>query len=97
TNADLDAVQEMMGDDQDHDGDLDGDLGDMGIEGLLEEGGGEGEHSHEEPPELAGKKLTMASFDDRAGRAALRAKLAADALGKEEDGEIQDMSKQKFS
>ena len=117
TNADLDAVSEMMGDDQDHD--LGGDLGDMGIEGLGEELGlgGEEEHSHEEPllegladdndltfeqgekvpPELAGKKLTMASFDDRAGRAALRAKLAADALGKEEDGEIQDMSKQKFS
>lgn len=116
TNADLDAVQEMMGDDQDHEGlgDLGGDLGDMGIEGLLEEGG---EETHEEPllegladdndltfeqgekvpPELAGKKLTMASFDDRAGRAALRAKLAADALGKEEDGELQDMSKQKWS
>ncbi len=113
TNADLDAVQEMMGDDQDHD--LEGDLGDMGIEGLLEEGGGEEvteepllegladdndltfEQGEKVPPELAGKKLTMASFDDRAGRAALRAKLAADALGKEEDGEIQDMSKQKFS
>ena len=117
TNADLDAVQEMMGDDQDLD--LGGDLGDLGIEGLLEEGSGEGdgEESHGDPllegladdndvtfekgeqvPEgLAGKKLTMASFDDRAGRAALRAKLAADALGKEEDGEIQDMSKQKWS
>lgn len=115
TNADLDAVQEMMGDDQDHEGELEGDLGDMGIEGLLEEGGGEEAHGdpllegladdndltfeqgEKVPPELAGKKLTMASFDDRAGRAALRAKLAADALGKEEDGEIQDMSKQKWS
>jgi len=118
TNADLDAVQEMMGDDQDHMGDDEG-LGSHdesleGFESLL--GGGEHE-PHEEsllegladdndltfeqgekvPPELAGKKLTMASFDDRAGRVALRAKLAADALGKEEDGEIQDMSKQKWS
>jgi len=115
TNADLDAVQEMMGDDQDHDlgGELDGD----GLAGLFEEGGEGEEHGHEEPlfegladdndltfeqgekvpPELAGKKLTMASFDDRAGRAALRAKLAADALGKEDDGEVQDMSKQKWS
>lgn len=112
TNADLDAVQSMMSDDQAHEG-----LGEL--EGLLE--------SHEEPleeesledpllaglaaddndltfeqgekvpPEMAGMKLTMASFDSRTGRAALRAKLAADALGKEEDGEIQDMTKQKFS
>jgi hypothetical protein len=122
TNADLDAVQEMMGDDQDH-SDLGGEgLGGLdGLEGLLDGDVGGEEHEHEEPhaepllegladdndltfeqgekvpPELAGKKLTMASFDDRAGRAALRAKLAADALGKEEDGEIQDMSKQKFS
>ena len=33
-----------------------------------------------------------ASYNSRRGRDALRAKLAADALGKEEDGEIQDMS-----
>jgi hypothetical protein len=116
TNADLDAVQEMMGDDQDHMGGDEGlephDESLEGLEGLLG-----GDEHHEEPllegladdndltfeqgekvpPELAGKKLTMASFDDRAGRAALRAKLAADALGKEEDGEIQDMSKQKWS
>jgi len=117
TNADLDAVQEMMGDDQDHMGGDEGlephDESLEGLEGLLG-----GDEHHEEPllegladdndltfeqgekvpPELAGKKLTMnGSFDDRAGRAALRAKLAADALGKEEDGEIQDMSKQKWS
>jgi hypothetical protein len=38
-----------------------------------------------------------ASYDTREGRTALRAKLAADALGKQEDGEIQDVSKMKFS
>jgi hypothetical protein len=108
TNADLDAVQEMMGDD-----DMGG-LGDLGIEGLLE--GHEGHEDHEEPHgdslldfsaddndvEVKPEELAMmmgkgASFDSRSGRATLRAKLAADALGKEEDGEIQDMSKQKFS
>lgn len=109
TNADLDAVQEMMGDD--HEGGLDAlleeePMGDESLEGL--EGGEllEGladdndltfEQGETVPPELAGKKLTMASYDDRAGRAALRAKLAADALGKEEDGELQDMSHAKFS
>lgn len=39
----------------------------------------------------------QASLDTKEGRAALRAKLAADALGKEEDGEIQDMSHATFS
>ena len=39
----------------------------------------------------------QASLDTKEGRAALRAKLAADALGKEDDGEVQDVSKQKFS
>lgn len=37
-----------------------------------------------------------ASLETRAGRAALRAKLAADALGKQDDGQLQDMSKAKF-
>jgi hypothetical protein len=103
TNADLDAVHDMMN----HEG-MD-DLGDLGIDGLLEEG--HEDHEDHEDPLLEGladdndveikpeelKMLTQASFDNRAGRASLRAKLAADALGKEEDGELQDMSKQKFS
>jgi len=38
-----------------------------------------------------------ASLDTREGRAALRAKLAADALGKEDNGDVQDMSKARFS
>lgn len=107
TNADLDAVQEMMGDD--HMGELDALLEepvgeeevalevDPTLEGLADDNDLTFEQGEKVPPELAGKKLTMASLNDRAGRAALRAKLAADALGKEEDGEIQDMSKQKFS
>ena len=47
--------------------------------------------------QLDPKMLTQASFDSKEGRHAMRAKLAADALGKQEDGEVQDMSKQKFS
>jgi hypothetical protein len=37
------------------------------------------------------------AYETREGRAALRAKLAADATGKEDDGDVQDMSKAKFS
>jgi hypothetical protein len=48
------------------------------------------------PPGFVGE-VKMASFDTKEGRHAMRAKLAADALGKQEDGEVQDMSKQKFS
>ena len=47
-------------------------------------------------PEGMGIEVKKASFDTLEGRAAMRAKLAADATGKEEDGEIQDMSKPKF-
>ena len=46
------------------------------------------------PPDA---KVTVASYNSREGRAYLRAKLAADATGKEEDGEIQDASKLKWS
>ena len=48
-------------------------------------------------PEELQKMLTQASFNSKAGRAALRAKLAGDALGKQDDGEVSDMSKQKWS
>lgn len=47
--------------------------------------------------ELKPEMLNHASLHSKAGRAALRAKLAADALGKEDDGELQDMSHAKFS
>ena len=104
TNADLDAVQEMMGDDQAHE-----DLGDLGLEGLLEEapeehseeplleGLGADDNDVEVKPEDLKKMIMNASYDSRNGRQAMRAKLAADALGKEEDGELQDMTKAKFS
>jgi hypothetical protein len=110
TNADLDAVSEMMGDDG---------LG--GLEGLLEDHPEEHEHEGLEglgaddndgiqvsTPAQAGEvaKLApdanimvgkVASYDSRQGRAVLRAKLAADALGKEETGEIQSAEKIQFS
>lgn len=43
------------------------------------------------------KVEVTASFNSKEGRATLRAKLAADALGKYDDGQVQDMSKAKFS
>lgn len=103
TNADLDAVNEMMGDDQHHEGGLDDllephDESLEGLEGLGEEPMADDANQVDVDP----KKLEMlmtatASYDSKAGRAALRAKLAADATGKEEDGEIQDVSKLQFS
>lgn len=42
-------------------------------------------------------QVTAADFNSRSGRTALRAKLAADALGKQDDGQLQDMSKARFS
>jgi len=111
TNADLDAVQEMMGDEQNLD-----------IDDILGEGLGEHSNDNDEfepepdsealllpeaaaddgdvdvdPQKLEKLLQASASLDSREGRQYLRAKLAADALGKEEDGELQDMSKQKFS
>lgn len=47
--------------------------------------------------DLKPEMLNQASFDSKRGRAALRAKLAADALGKQDNGELQDMSHAKFS
>ena len=96
TNADLDAVNEMMGDDG------------LGLEGLLDDAP---EHGHEggdlvgaddnnmdvKPEDLKKMMMTNASYDDRQGRALLRAKIAADATGKEENGEIQSAEKIQFS
>jgi len=47
--------------------------------------------------DLKPEMLNQASLNTKAGRAALRAKLAADALGKQDDGEVQDMSHARFS
>lgn len=105
TNSDLDDVKSML------DGDGEDGLGEGGdaeLDALLEGGEGLADDANDLDVELKpGQKLpdglpqdahvTMASFDSKAGRAALRAKLAADALGKEENGEIQDMSHAKFS
>ena len=112
TNADLDAVK-MMVDDNDHEGlephdeSLEGldDLGDLGLDGLSEGLVDDNAGVMVDTPAKAAEVTKMnpdasvkvASFDTKEGRAALRAKLAADATGKEENGEIQDVSKMKFS
>lgn len=112
TNSDLDAVKDMMSDDNNHMG---GDEGlehhDESLEGLDDlEGLGLADDSDSndlmaKPDELKdlevkpGTKVevTAASLATLESRAALRAKLAADALGKEDDGALRDMSKEKFS
>jgi hypothetical protein len=89
TNADLDAVKGLMGDD--------------GLEAAAEDAN---DAVTVQTPEQAAQitktnpdasVVVQASFDSRAGRAAMRAKLAADATGKEEDGEIQSAESIKFS
>ncbi len=95
TNADLDEVSKMMEDDGKDD------LGDLGLEGLLEGAADDNlaltakdlKPEAQIPPEA----FKAAGLESKASRAALRAKLAADAVGKEENGEIADMSKQKWS
>jgi hypothetical protein len=89
TNADLDAVKGLLGDD--------------GLEAAAEDAN---DAVTVQTPEQAAQiskvnpdasVMVQASFDSRQGRAAMRAKLAADATGKEETGEIQDASKLPFS
>ena len=125
TNADLDAVKNMMGDES-LDGNALGGEGDLSLEGDLGLGEHEGhegaddltdplaEGTHDlgdadvqvKTPEDAAKVSKMdpnahvmvqADFNTLAGRQAMRAKLAADATGKQENGEIQDVSKLKYS
>jgi hypothetical protein len=108
TNSDLDEVKELMADDNDGMGmgaassekmpsddeilaALDTDDNDM--KGMLEVGKDEKAMI---PPGFQGE-VKQASFDSVEGRKALRAKLAADALGKQDDGETMDMSHAKFS
>jgi hypothetical protein len=107
TNADLDSARTMLTDDEDVPADMEGEEGheephDESLEGLdLELSSDENDYKAGDlKPEtvLAPDALkTQASFSSREGRAAMRAKLAADATGKYDSGEIQDMSKQKFS
>lgn len=117
TNADLDAVHEMMGDDGAHeDHDHEDGLGDLGLEGLLE-GGAEGleglavddnDGVNVENAQQAGEILKQnpdasvmvgkaASLESKAGRALLRAKIAADATGKYDSSDIQSVEKIQFS
>lgn len=95
TNADLDAVKDLMDDSDSADElDIDADLGDDNDMKLELK---PGEMVPKDIPSGATTTVVSASLETKAGRAVLRAKLAADALGKEDDGESQDMSKAKFS
>jgi hypothetical protein len=114
TNADLDAVHEMMGDDglgeedHEHEGGEGGGDG-LGLEGLLEglaaddndvvqvENAAQAGEVLKTNPDASVMVGKQASYDSRQGRAWLRAKLAADATGKEENGEIQSAEKIQFS
>ena len=109
TNSDLDDVKDMM----DHDGEegLEGLEGLEDLEGLglgLADDAANAEDDNDlmaKPEELKdlevkpGTKVevTASSLATLESRAAFRAKLAADALGKEDDGALRDMSKEKFS
>jgi hypothetical protein len=105
TNSDLDDVRSLMADDNDHAGaEPHSEL----LEMLSEEDGLPADDANEvdvalKPGQELPKGLpqdahvSVAGFDTKAERATMRAKLAADALGKQEDGEIQDMSHAKFS
>jgi hypothetical protein len=96
TNSDLDDVKSLMADDND------GGLGNSDpLEMLSMPADDDNDLMVDLKDPKALEKLppgsVTASFESKAGRQAMRAKLAADALGKEEDGEIQDMSHAKFS
>lgn len=88
-DADLDAVNSLLADDAGLGGEFDANEAMMTVK--------PGEVVPSSTPEGMGVEVKKASFDTLEGRAAMRAKLAADATGKEDDGEVQDMSKQKFS
>jgi hypothetical protein len=96
-DADIDAVNSLLADDSD---DID--------EASLFEGAGidandatvalkPGELVPTNLPAGSTMEVKQASLDTKEGRAALRAKLAGDATGKEDDGDVEDMSKAKFS
>jgi hypothetical protein len=101
TNADLDAVHSLMNDEGLADDELEA------LDGELEAAAEDNNDAVtvKTPQEAAmiakqnpdASVTVQASLNTREGRAALRAKLAADALGKEETGEIQDASKLQFS
>ena len=99
-DADLDAVNSLLADDNSHVGE---EPHDESLEHLELDANDAmlsvkpGETVPANTPEGMSVEVKHASFNSKEGRAAMRAKLAADATGKEDDGEVQDMSKQKFS
>jgi hypothetical protein len=94
TNADLDAVKGLMADDQNPEL--------AGLEGLAVDDNEAtlavkpGEVIPTDAPKGVPVQV-MASYDSKEGRAALRAKLAADATGKYDSSDVQDVSKLKYS
>jgi hypothetical protein len=88
TNADLESVKEML---DDKDEEMHADDNDMKLEVAP------GEAVPKDVPMGAQVEVKKASLETKEARASFRAKLAADALGKQDDGEAQDMSKAKFS
>jgi hypothetical protein len=112
TNADLDSVTEMMDTDEDTDKDTDQDsdfdlkdldgMDDLTLADDVDDNDVISVDTPSQAAEVAKQApdasvMVHASLNSRSGRQMLRAKLAADALGKQEDGEISDMSKQKWS
>ncbi|MGE3319972.1 MAG: hypothetical protein AB7I18_11825 [Candidatus Berkiella sp.] len=107
TNADLDAVEDLLNNDElseDLDPDMEGlELGDEEVTMPSDDADAD---ITAQPGELGKLKVnpgdhvtvaSLAGLETLESRAAMRAKLAADALGKEDDGEVQDMSHAKFS
>jgi len=104
TNADLDAVHALMVDDNaHHDSDTESD---STMDADVEAAAADANDLMAKPEELKDlqvkpgtevKVVASIDYDTKESRAALRAKLAADALGKQDDGQIHDMSKEKFS
>jgi hypothetical protein len=104
-NSDLNDMRELMSKDEGHEGheDSSGELADL-LRDMEENHVDDNDATLTVKP---GEKVpagvtpetevhVTASLNTKEGRAALRAKLASDATGKQEDGEIQDMSKAKF-
>jgi len=90
--------------DEDHDLGEEDDLGDKDLDLDEELSADDSNDLMAKPEELKDLEVkpgtnvqVTAGYDSKQSRASLRAKLAADALGKYDDGDVQDMSKAKFS
>jgi K+/H+ antiporter YhaU regulatory subunit KhtT len=107
TNSELEDVKSLMEEDKDMEDEHEKSL----FETVVEEGEVEADaladdHKDDDNDLKAGDlkpetqlkpEMLSQAFNSKAGRAALRAKLAADALGKQDDGQVQDMSRAHFS